>query len=143
MSKKILLGFVATAMLFSLTGCGKSLECTMSEEGDGMTMTQTMNVGFNGDKAANLKADISVKLDEQYTDYIDEFEDTLKEQFKDFEQSGMTLDVKSGKDNVSVIIEADFENMTDEQKNEIGFNSESNNYDDIKSSLEDSGYTCK
>ena len=39
---------------------------------------------------------------------------------------------------------ADFSEMTNKEKADLGFNeSDDNSYDTIKSSLEDSGYTCK
>ena len=108
-----------------------------------MEMTQTMNVKFKNDKASSVTANIDMKVDKEYQEYMDTFADTLKDEFKDFEENGMSLDIATKDDTIKVVIDANFDKMSDEQKNEIGFNSSDNSYDAIKKSLEDSGYSCK
>ncbi len=143
MSKKIFMTVIAGVMLLSLTGCGKTLKCSITEEQSGMKMTQTMNVKFKNDKASSVTANIDMKVDKEYQEYMDTFADTLKDEFKDFEENGMSLDIATKDDTIKVVIDANFDKMSDEQKNEIGFNSSDNSYDAIKKSLEDSGYSCK
>lgn len=143
MSKKIFMTVITGVMLLSLTGCGKTLKCSITEEQSGMEMTQTMNVKFKNDKASSVTANIDMKVDKEYQEYMDTFADTLKDEFKDFEENGMSLDIATKDDTIKVVIDANFDKMSDEQKNEIGFNSSDNSYDAIKKSLEDSGYSCK
>ena len=143
MSKKIFKTVVGGVMLLSLTGCGKTLKCSITKEQSGMEMTQTMNVKFKNDKASSVTANIDMKVDKEYQEYMDTFADTLKDEFKDFEENGMSLDIATKDDTIKVVIDANFDKMSDEQKNEIGFNRSDNSYDAIKKSLEDSGYSCK
>ena len=130
-------------MLLSLTGCGKTLKCSITEEQSGMKMTQTMNVKFKNDKASSVTANIDMKVDKEYQEYMNTLADTLKDEFKDFEENGMSLDIATKDDTIKVVIDANFDKMSDKQKNEIGFNSSDNSYDAVKKSLEDSGYSCK
>ena len=59
-----LFGILAVSLLF-ITGCGNSertLTCSMSEEDDGLSMEQTVDLTFNDDKVTNVKMSIDTKV---------------------------------------------------------------------------------
>lgn len=145
MKKRVLLGALAGVALLLSTGCGgsKTLVCTMTEEETGATMTMQMNVSFKDDVATKFDATIDMNVEDEYASYTDLLVSSLEEQFSSFEDSGIDVDVKSSGNKVTASLGANFEQLTEDQKEELGFDPAENTYDAVKSQLEDTGMTCK
>ncbi len=147
MKKRVILGSIAGVMLLTLTGCGggKTLTCTMENSEDGMSQITEMRVSFKNDTATSFKTTSTFEMGEEYSGYLDEFEDYLKDSMtSEFEDAGVDIDFQRDGNKFILTMGADFSEMTDEEKADLGFDeSDDNSYDTIKSSLEDSGYTCK
>ena len=144
MKSRVLVGSLAV-MLLLLTGCGgtQTLVCTQTQEEDGMTMTTEMNVAFQNDEASEFTMTADMKVDDTYIDYMDQFESIMKESFSTFEEDGMDVTIESKDTTITATVSANFNEMTEDEKEQIGFTSSDNSYDDVKQSLEDSGFTCK
>ena len=147
MKKRVILGSVAGVMLLTLTGCGggKELTCTMENSEDGMSQITEMRVSFKNDTATSFTATSTFEMGEEYSGYLDEFEDFLKDSMtSEFEDAGVDTDFQRDGNKFILTMGADFSEMTEDQKAALGFDeSDDNSYDTIKASLEDSGYTCK
>ena len=80
-----LFGILAISVLF-ITGCGnqKTLTCSMSEEDDGLSMNQELNVVYEEDKIANVRMSIDAKItDDQYQEYWDMFVSMMESQYEE------------------------------------------------------------
>ena len=142
--KKVLI-CVALCTLF-LTGCGgKKLTCTISTDGG---MSDYIEFQLNEKNTFIFKDDMLVKVivkSEAILDsdeYIEEVEMSFKEEFDEFVDSGITTSVKKKSNNkVTSKVIYDIEKLTDEFKLDFPYTNQ--NFDEIKSYLEDEGYTCK
>ena len=142
--KKVLI-CVALFTLF-LTGCGgKKLTCTISTDGG---MSDYIEFQLNEKNTFIFKDDMLVKVivkSEAILDsdeYIEEVEMSFKEEFDEFVDSGITTSVKKKSNNkVTSKVIYDIEKLTDEFKLDFPYTNQ--NFDEIKSYLEDEGYTCK
>lgn len=144
MKKRIIFGATMGVMLLSLTGCGgKTLTCTNTQEQTGMTMQAEVKVSFRNDTASDLNMTVKTDIDDDYADRTSQFAKLLEEQYSSYEDSGFDVDVKSTNNTVTLTLGADFAHMTDEEKENLGFDSSDNSYDAVKDSLEDSGFTCR
>jgi len=144
-----LFGILAISVLF-ITGCGnqKTLTCSMSEEDDGLSMNQELNVVYEEDKIANVRMSIDAKItDDQYQEYWDMFVSMMESQYEEKNADGIkvstnnddnytfniTLDVDLEKASADDLATYDLEDLADETAT----------YEELKEQLEESGYTCK
>ena len=145
MKKRVLLGIVAGVSLVTLSGCGntQTLTCTQTQEDDGTTATQEMVVEFQNNEASKFTMTINMKAENANAEDLKTAEDMLKLSFSAFEENGINVDVSSDDTSVTAKVSADFSQMTDEEKEQIGFTGSDNSYETIKESFESEGYTCK
>lgn len=140
--KKISFLLMSLVAVLSLTGCGsQKVTCTM-DEGD---QKQTLITTFKGNKATNLVAEMTMKVDADEVDttysYIQLSAGMLQG------KSGLKVSTSKGSDSVSLKMEIDFAKLDDETKEEIGFDFDLENTNTDKDafieSMTESGYTCK
>ena len=144
--KKFLMLSVPIVALSFATGCGstKELNCTMSDESDGMKMSQTVIVEFKKDTATKLDMTMETTIDDELKEYASELEDALKSSYSSVEgKDGVTIKTSTKDNVVSFSLVADIEKMDDETKEDLDMVGETETYDELKTSLEDEGYTCK
>ncbi len=144
MKSRVLIGSLAISLLL-LTGCGntKTLVCTQTQDENGMSMTTEMNVTFKNDEASEFTMTADMEVEDTYKDYMDQFKSIMEESFSSFKENGMDVTIDSKDTTVTATISANFDEMTEDEKEEIGFTSSDNSYDSVKQSLEDSGFTCE
>lgn len=150
--KKVMSFLLVLVAVVLLTGCGsgKTLTCTNTEEQNGASMKQTVEMKFKKDKVTNVKmtletkaVDSSVKeqwstvssmLESMYgnTKDVDGIKVTTKNDDKNFNYTvTVAIDVKKAKE--EDLAEYD---MTGSLDSEV-------TYEDMKKDAEASGFTCK
>ncbi|MCM1053720.1 MAG: hypothetical protein NC483_07090 [Ruminococcus sp.] len=139
----LVLGSIVAVTL--LTGCGgkeKALECTMSENKNGVEANQVYTLNFNKKgKFASAKLVQDMKLDESLTSYLSTYKETFEESLK---SNATTKDLPmeitdNGTDTITATITFDANDATKIS----GSDASSATYDVMKDALEDAGYTCK
>lgn len=151
MKKLKLLGiaFMFVACL-SLSGCGKKvLTCSTNQEQSGLSMGQTVEVTFNGDKVSNVKLIVDSKAtSDTIKNNWKTFASTLDSQFPDSNKEGITL-TKENKEadyTYKITIDVDVAKAKDEDLAEYnldGLADAEGTYDSVKEEAENSGFTCK
>lgn len=111
----------------------KTLNCTMTDNTNGMNMKTDLTVNFKRNQANSLKATITVDLGE-YIDYKDTLIDAYKDEFE--QQDGIKTNIKSDGDKVILEMTATRAGM------EVSGYVKSDTYDEVIDSLKDEGYTC-
>ena len=113
--KKVLLSLM---MCFLLVGCGNTLKCTMTEEGEG---TATYKFKFKDDKV--VKATMEMKFEDK-----DEAKD-MCEMYKEMEDEDDSTKVKCSGSKITLTTE-DADTFEDETREEL------------KEELEEEGFKC-
>ncbi len=121
----------------------KVLSCSNIEEQTGMKNKIDMTVEFKNDTAYKMNMDMTVDLDDSYQSYMEQIETSLKEQFSKFEEQGIQVNTKIKENQILVNIHTNFEKLTKEEKESLGFSNSDNSYKAVKKSIQDVGYTCK
>ena len=145
MKKILMVGVPILALLFT-SGCGntKELSCTMSDNANGMEMSQDVKVTFKKDTAKKLDMSMKITLDDELKDYASEMEKEMKSEYASMEDAkGVTIKTSTKDNVVSLNVVADLDKMDDEAKEELDLAGKTETYDELKKSLEDQGYTCK
>ena len=145
-----LFGILAISVLF-ITGCGnqKTLTCSMSEEDDGLSMNQELNVVYEEDKIANVRMSMDAKItDDQYQEYWDMFVSMMESQYEEKNADGIKVSTKSNDDNYTfnITLDVDLEKASADDLATYDLEDladETATYEELKDQLEESGYTCK
>ena len=146
-----LFGILAVSVLF-ITGCGnseKTLTCTMSEEDDGLSMEQTVDLSFSDDKVTNIKMSIDTKVtDSTYQDNWDMFASIMESQYEETNANGIKVTKENDRDNYTytITVDANLEEASKDNLSDYGldaFTEEGITYEETKQEAEDAGYTCK
>lgn len=148
MKKIFTVSIISLSLVCLLTGCSskKTLTCTISEDTNSMlSMSQTVNAVFSGSKVTNLNQNIKMTVNDEYTSYIDQMADGVRNQYADIkDKSGVEFDVKVTDNVIDTTLNAELAKLDDETKNKLKItNYDSVNYEDAKKELEELGYTCK
>lgn len=150
MKKSVIISSIASVMLLSITGCGNSspkLTCTMNQENEGATMTQTFEVAFQDNIASQIKSTTTLEVDPANEDQMENFESfksSMEESSDNYESEGLKATYEIDDHIASMTIEANIAKMTDDEKESFGFSDDDDNsYETVKSNLESEGYTCK
>lgn len=147
MKRFLKLGIPVLSLTLLLTGCGntKTLECSMKDDSnDGMVLNQKVKVSFDGDNVTKVDMDMKMTVDEEYSDYMDMMEDSLKEQFEDIEsKKGITLKTSTKGNDINISFVADLTKMDKDTKEELDIVDTEASYDEAKKTFEDEGYSCK
>ena len=145
-----LFGILAISVLF-ITGCGnqKTLTCSMSEEDDGLSMNQELNVVYEEDKIANVRMSMDAKItDDQYQEYWDMFVSMMESQYEEKNADGIKVSTKSNDNNYTfnITLDVDLEKASADDLATYDLEDladETATYEELKDQLEESGYTCK
>ncbi len=146
-----LFGILAVSVLF-ITGCGnseKTLTCTMSEEDDGLSMEQTVDLSFSDDKVTNVKMSIDTKItDSTYQENWDMFVSMMESQYEESSANGIKVTTENDSDNYTytITVDANLEEASEDDLSNYGldaFTEEGITYEETKQEAEDAGYTCK
>lgn len=145
MKKRVLLSSLVGILLLSLTGCGstETLVCTQTQEEDGATMDMKMEVVFKDNLASEFTMTTDMKFDEEYADYMDTAKESFEDEFSSYKENGMDVDIQTEGTTLTAIVGANFDELTDEEKENLGFDPEENTYESVRAELEDSGLTCE
>lgn len=137
--KKVLVVIISLVLL---TGCGsKTLVCSKVEDD-----TETYKISgdhtfvFNGSNIKDFKSTLSIELKDDEFVKIEDLEDILKEQEKEFSSEGFNTEIKT-EGNLSTLVvssEGDSKNLVNKF-----FYTEDYSYNLVKKELEKEGYTCK
>lgn len=111
----------------------KTLNCTMTDNTDGMNMKTNLIINFKRNQANDLKATITVDLGE-YVDYKDNLIEAYKDEFE--QRDGIETNIKSDGDKVILEMTATRAGM------EVSGYVENDTYDEVIKSLKEEGYTC-
>lgn len=115
-------------VLFTMTGCGgKKLTCTNEIKESGIEMNQKIDVNFKGDKVDSMKISIDVTLPDSLKDQKQTMIDSVKEEVKE----AKVTETKNG-----------FKVTGSADAKDLGTDNEAK-YDDVKKTLEATGYKCK
>lgn len=134
-----------------LTGCSneKTLTCTNNEEQSGISMGQKVVMTFKNDKVSYVKMSIDSKATSStIKDNWDMFASMMAEQFKEKEETGVSLTTKNNKEEhtFNVTLEIDLTKAKDDALSEYGLDGiadEKATYEDTKKEAEADGFTCK
>lgn len=115
-------------VLLTMTGCGgKKLTCTNEIKESGIEMNQKIDVNFKGDKVDSMKISIDVTLPDSLKDQKQTMIDSVKEEVKE----AKVTETKNG-----------FKVTGSADAKDLGTDNEAK-YDDVKKTLEATGYKCK
>lgn len=115
-------------VLLTMTGCGgKKLTCTNEIKESGIEMNQIIDVNFKGDKVDSMKVTVDVTLPDSLKDQKQTMIDSMKEEVKD----AKVTETKNG-----------FKVTGSTDAKDLGTDNEAK-YDDVKKTLEATGYKCK
>lgn len=152
MRKLKLLGVAfAFSSCLLLAGCGneKVLTCSINQKQSGLSMDQTVDITFNGEKVSNVKLTVASKAtNDTIKDNWDVFADSLDSQFPDSNKEGieLTKENKEKDHTYTITIDVDVTKAKDEDLAEYdldGLADAEGTYDSVKAEAEKSGFTCE
>ena len=146
MKKKFMLCVPVLALGLLTSGCGntKVLECTMSEDNDGMEMSQVVKATYKKDALNKVDMTMTVTVDEEYADYMDLLTSSLTSEFTELEdQQGVTMNTETKDNTLTFSLVADLDKMDAEAKEELDMEEDAGTYEEAKAYFEEEGYTCK
>lgn len=136
--------------IFLLTGCGsQKLTCTLSEEEDGMIYTSEVIMTFKDDKVNEFTMNMDMKLnDDDMITMWDSFVSTMNSTFEPVEEDGIKISTAVDEDNHAfrVTYEVSLDEASEETIEEYDLSDMINSdetLEEIKSGMEEEGYTCK
>ena len=138
---------VLALVLVLVSGCGakeKVLTCTMTNEETGMKSDQTMKVSFKDNKASKVNMTMKMTLDDEYASYLSSVKSMMDSEFEEFtSKTGVKYDSKTDKNTININLELDVTKVSESDLKDMNFDNSLGTYDEVKKSLEGSGYTCK
>lgn len=132
--------------IFCLTGCGrKTLNCSMQNDAnEEIKITQNIITTYQKDVMKQMDMRIVMDFSDHYAEYTDELEKNLKETYKNYEdKAGIEINTDSKDKKVTLTFTADFNKMDKETKKDFDIVGTSQTMKEVRSDLEEQGYTCK
>lgn len=129
-------------IVFLITGCGKekSLKCNLDSYG----FKQDVSVNYNDDNIESIK--MTMVYDKEILVDVDSIDEFIESEFQPLCNSyssydGVECNINNSEKTIELIIDiSDYSKLSQDAKNNLGLNYQ--NYDDLKSNLKESGYTC-
>lgn len=157
--RKVVYGFgIVMASMVLLTGCGgeqgKVLTCSKTESEEGIFETKTEQK-YVFKELEDSKTELSKftfkaemkfgekALEEATKEEIDENLDELLKAFQKETTDGTKINAKKIENGVSVVVEGDLSNISEENKESFLKDDVELTYDAYKKALEEDGFTCK
>ncbi len=145
--RKVFSIFTIFIVILLSTGCSKEkkLECKKSSSvTQGVEMTQTYNITFDKNKINNLDIRLDFSLDDTTINMSQTFYDSIKQQYENEYKKYKGVTINSNKEsdrsfNFKILF--DYNVLTQEEKEELGFNG-SEDYEANKKVLEEKEYIC-
>jgi len=144
--KKFNLIALSLSAMFLLTGCGKTLTCTMSDEDDGLAVEEEWKIKYNGDDEIT-KVKITRNFELTDDDYEDEWEDYVElldemvEEQQEEDDKGIKISSKSGKKTYEISVQVDAEEA---KKSVIDtYYDHEMDIEELEEYLEELDYKCK
>lgn len=144
--KKYFCSIFMLCAVMVLSGCNsRTLHCTRENVySDEMNMDQVLDIKFNGETVSNLYTSMKVELGESYVSFKNSLLDSVKNEFKDLEDSkGFKSSYKESDNGFDYEVKINFKKLNDDEKNNISIINYENSYISIRNELEDEGYVCK
>lgn len=135
MKKNLLAVVVAAVAVTTLAGCGNTKTLTCTSESDELKQTQIYKYEKDELKKVTMEEEIEAESDDE----AKELKATVEEEMKFFDMDGVTAKVSQKGKKVTATVEMTIDKLSDEYKSSINTQS----YDDVKTSLEADGYSCK
>lgn len=143
--KKIITCMSLISVLF-LTGCGtKTLNCSMVNDANTeLKINQNVIVDFKKDKMVKLDMKTSVTLSDSYANYAEELEKNLKQEYEKYEnKKGLEVKTTRKDKKITLTFSANLDKMESSTKKEFDIVGTGEKMSEVKSELEEQGYTCK
>lgn len=149
--KKIKLLGTISVFCFLLSGCRNSqvLSCSLTQEQNGATMEQAIDITFKKEEVSNVKMSINTNVTDEVSDSDwNSLVDILDEQYSTVNKDGFQITKENDKKKRSynITIDVDVNKAKEEDLAEYdleGLAGAQGTYDDIKEQMENSGLTCK
>ena len=142
--------YLGLACILFLVGCGSKasngsiLECSSSNTIGSTLSDQNYKIYFNGEKVEKLSVDIKVSLSDSDDVTRDNLERDVSSAFDDYRNRDGVSYSSNIKDNgFNVVLDVDYNSLSDEDKASISLINSEKSYDDIKNELESDGFICK
>lgn len=135
---------IMTLLILIVTGCKeKQLICNMEQIKSENIISYEINAYFKKDKVDKLHLEINTNLADKYVEYSHLLEQELLESYVQYQnKEGIKFNTSRNNNIVTLDIEIEFSELTEELKKGLGISSKSS-YKDAKKSLESSGFVCK
>ena len=139
---------VLSAVLFLLicTGCSKTetLKCTQEVPGEGMTLTQIMNVNMKDNIVTEVEFGTEITVEEEYSDYIEATVKSLEEEYGLYKDvKGVSFTNKQNGNQLKAIVKVKLNEVSDEDKTKFAWNYGKQAKENLKTDFENQGFTCK
>ena len=144
--KKFNLIALSLSAMFLLTGCGKTLTCTRTEDQDGIEVEQEWKVKYNSDDEIT-KVNLTAKMELTDKDYEDEWEDFVDEmdemieEAEEEDEEGIKISSKGGKKTYEMSVKIDAKKAKNSAIDE--FYDHKMDIEELEEYLEELDYKCK
>lgn len=140
-----------TVAAFLLTGCSseETLSCSMTDESNGISMEQVVDMTFKDDKISHVKMSVNSKATSSLIEENwDMFASMMDEQFQEKNSDGISISTDNDANNhtYKVNLEVNLEEATEDALTEYGLDGitdDNSTLEETKKEAEDSGFTCK
>ncbi len=152
MKKVKILGVICLfSCCFLLSGCGKGkvLTCSINQEQAGLSMDQSVQFTFNGNKVSNLKLTVASKaVNDSIKSQWDTFAESLDSQFPDSNLQGIKLTKENKEKDYTYTITIDVDVAKADDKDLAKYDLDGladleGTYDSVKKEAKKSGFTCE
>ena len=113
-----------------------SIICTLTTEEENVKMNQIVTLKFSSNSLNFAKIEINAVLDEAYQKYASELVKSLKEQFNNYDEYGISVDVSETSVGANVTYTMDRNSFSDFYDSKI-------DKSQIVDMFEEIGYTCE
>lgn len=142
--KKRLYIIVLLLVVVSLTGCGsKTLTCTRNKKESIYNLTEKITANYGMFSIKTVDINMEMELTDNKFVSAELLENTLKGTYKELEDNGAKVDIKSKDNKVIVDINLDLDKIDSKKLKKINLYDTEESYEDAKKSFEKLGYTCK
>lgn len=132
----LVVGLIVVLLVFVLGGKEKTMICTNTQSSYGMVMEMEAKMNFKKDKIQSVDALITVDLG-SYSSYKDTFIESFEEEYSDYENDGVDVNITSDDSKIYINMKASQSNY-----DAVGL-ATSESYNEVKEELEEQGFTCK
>lgn len=142
--KKRLYIIVLLLVVVSLTGCSsKTLTCSRNSKESIYNLKEKITAKYGLTGVKNIDINMEMELTDNKFVSAELLENTLKGTYKELEDNGAKVDIKSKDNKVIVDINLDLKKIDSKKLKKINLYDAEESYEDAKKSFKKLGYTCK